>query len=268
MELVRRLYIAAGIIWGVILGIAAGLYVAAGVAGIFWLYIFGDNTWPEWAWGAAYTFGIITGVLTFGFCIYFSWSYCKRLPLIEANQNKETGKAASLLALAFMVVIGYLAFDNYQTGKHAALSRNLVEAEKRRMEDASPHRKVGEDDVDFYCRVTRKQSKLELIYKGDRIKIVPELLLANGQVLFAAAGKYDLIKELAEEILIREEIIAGNKILISDFAILPEDVRCGEKLFFIRSNASIIQNPIKELERVNCSIPSAKVVFPMAVRIQ
>lgn len=266
MKLVRRLYITAGIIWGVILGIPAGLYIAGGVAGIFWLYIFGDNAWPDWALGAAYTIGILAGILIFGICVFFSWSYCQRLSAIEADQKKEIRKAASLLALSFIIMLGYVVFDDYQIEKHVLLTQKIAEDERRRVEDASPYRKVDEHDIDYYCRIIRKQSKIKIVYKDKTIKIVPESLLSNGQLLFAVAGSYALIKDLAKEILISEEIIAGNKILVSDFVVLPENIRCGQKLFFIRSNTSSIQNSVKEIERVHCSIHSAKVGFTMAIR--
>ena len=266
MKLVCRLYIAAGIIWGVILGILSGLYTTAGLVGVFWIYIFGDNAWPDWASGIVYTIGIITGILIFGICIFFSSSYCQRLSAKEVDHVREIRKAASLLALSIIVTFGYIVLDKYQADKYAATAKIRVEKEKRRMVNASPYRKVGENDVDYYCRVVQKQSKLEMIYKGQTLKLTPEAILINGQLLFAVAGSYGLIKELSKELVISEEVVAGNKILASEFYVLPESVRCGKKLFFIRSNHSPIQHSAKEMERVNVSIPSVKAGFTMAIR--
>ncbi len=266
MKLVRRLYITAGIIWGGILGILTGLYIAGGMAGIFWLYIFGDNAWPDWALGTAYIIGIITGILIFGICVFFSWSYCQKLSAIETDQKKEIRKATALIVLSFLIISGYIVFDNYQTEKYALLKQKIEKDEKRRVEDALPYRKVDEKDIDFYCRIIRKQSKIEIIYRGETIKIVPELLLSNGQLLFAVVGSHSLIKDLAKEIFISEKIVPGYKKLILDFAALPENISCGQKLFFIRSNTSRIQRSLKEIERVYFSIPSIRASFTMAIR--
>ena len=266
MKLVHRLYIAAGIIWGVILGVLSGLYVTSGVVGLFWLYIFGDNAWPDWAVGLANTIGIFSGILIFGICVFFSWSYCQSLSAIERDHKREIRKAASLLALSFIVMSGYVVFDDYQTEKNVVVLQKRVNEEKARVEDASPYRKMGENDVDFYCRVIGKQSKIEIIYKGKTIKITPESLLKNGRILFSVEGSYALIRELSKEIVISEEIMVGNKILASDFSVLPESVRCGRKLFFIRSNHFQIQHSAKEMERVYFFIPSEKSGFTMSIR--
>lgn len=40
----------AAIIAGVAFGIAAFLGLFAVCAGVAWLYLFGDDPWPEWSW--------------------------------------------------------------------------------------------------------------------------------------------------------------------------------------------------------------------------
>lgn len=43
----KVLYGLAGLAWGLVLGPMFGLWVGAVVAGVSWLFLFGDNPWPE-----------------------------------------------------------------------------------------------------------------------------------------------------------------------------------------------------------------------------
>ena len=45
---VKRLFVAAGIAWGIVLGIAGGIYAGGIAAGFAWLFLFGDDSWPDW----------------------------------------------------------------------------------------------------------------------------------------------------------------------------------------------------------------------------
>ncbi len=127
-------------------------------------------------------------------------------------------------------------------------------------------RKLGETSIEYYCRVLRKQSKIEVVYNGQRVKIVPEFLLSNGRLLFAVVGPYSSVKFLAEEITINKEIIAGNEVIVSDFVVLPKRERCGEKMFFIRSNVPYLPYSLGEMERVRLYVPSARAGFPMRIQ--
>lgn len=46
---VKRLFVAAGIAWGLVLGIAGGIYAGGLAAGFAWLFLFGDDRWPGWS---------------------------------------------------------------------------------------------------------------------------------------------------------------------------------------------------------------------------
>lgn len=59
------LYVLTGLVWGLLLGALAALFVVAVAAGVSWLYLFGDEPWPEavdWALPAL-GFGVFAAVL-------------------------------------------------------------------------------------------------------------------------------------------------------------------------------------------------------------
>jgi hypothetical protein len=62
---------------GVIAGAVAGAIVAAGViiagAGVFWLFVFGDDAWPRWAEVALVTAGYGAGLVVFASVAVVMW---------------------------------------------------------------------------------------------------------------------------------------------------------------------------------------------------
>jgi len=66
---VKRLFIAAGIAWGIVLGITGGLYAGGLAAGVAWLFLFGDDSWPDWGESAILGVAMAAGLAIFGGCI-------------------------------------------------------------------------------------------------------------------------------------------------------------------------------------------------------
>ncbi len=204
----------------------------------------------------------------FGTCLIIAWSYSKRLARQRYDRNKEIGKAVVVLAVPLVVVLAY-AVINYHVEEQARfLAKARQEEHKRRLEDAAPNKKTGESDLDYYCRVIRKQSKLEIIYQGQSLKIVPEALLSDRQLLFAVSGPYDLINALADEVSFTEDTASGGKVLVSEFVALSENISCGKEMFFIRSVTSRLPYSVDAVHRVEFLIPSVRLGFTMKIRIE
>ena len=43
----RWLHIVTGAVWGLVIGATAAVFTVAAAAGLFWLYLFGDEPWPD-----------------------------------------------------------------------------------------------------------------------------------------------------------------------------------------------------------------------------
>ena len=67
----RRLALLIAIVGGAVLGYFLFLLVAGAVLGVFWLYVFGDDPWPEWS------DIVVGGAIVVGFCA--CWFCCARL---------------------------------------------------------------------------------------------------------------------------------------------------------------------------------------------
>jgi len=264
-KLIRPLYIVISIIWGSILGALSFQVIGSGIAGVFWVFIFGDNAWPSWAWIIVYTVAGLVGVVSFCACVFTGWWYSRKVSGKGAGAKTDYRNGIFLLVLSLIVIFGYVAYDRYQDNKNALLHQQILEAAKKREDDSSPYRKTGESDIDYYCRVIRKRPKMELLYHGYRIKIVPEILVGN-HLLFAISAPYDLVKEIASEIVVREEIIKGNKKLVTEFIALPDNVRCGNAMYFISSIENNLASSLVYTNRVHGDIPSISVGFTFNVR--
>lgn len=58
----KRLFIAAGMAWGILLGIAGGMYAGGVAAGFAWLFLFGDDRWPGWGETAILGVAMLVGL--------------------------------------------------------------------------------------------------------------------------------------------------------------------------------------------------------------
>jgi hypothetical protein len=69
----RWLALLIAVIGGAVLGYAILLFVAGGILGLLWLFVFGDDPWPAWTdyvLGAAI---IIGGLASWVFCSWMIW---------------------------------------------------------------------------------------------------------------------------------------------------------------------------------------------------
>ena len=104
-----RLYIAAGNAWGIVLGVAAGIYAAGIAAGFAWLFLFGDDRWPDWGESAILAVAAIAGLAIFAGCTALGWAAGRNCDAAgPADQARARPVAGGLMLLAVLVGAGGL----------------------------------------------------------------------------------------------------------------------------------------------------------------
>ena len=73
----RTLCALVGAVWGVFIGISAGLYLAALLLGVSWVFLFGDDPWPEAASWMVPLLATGLGLAACGSCIIASYRFGK-----------------------------------------------------------------------------------------------------------------------------------------------------------------------------------------------
>lgn len=100
---VERLCILAGVAWGILLGIAGGIYGAGLAAGFAWLFLFGDSPWPAWSEPAILAVALATGLAIFAGCTAIGWAAARRCGYAQpATRNRSRRIAAGLTVLALL----------------------------------------------------------------------------------------------------------------------------------------------------------------------
>lgn len=62
----RHRWLAAGAAWGLVAGVSVAVYVGGMTAGFFWIFVFGDDPWPEWTGGVTLAASLAAGLAAFG----------------------------------------------------------------------------------------------------------------------------------------------------------------------------------------------------------
>ena len=256
---IRLLFLATGIVWGSLLGVFAALVVGGAITGLFWIFVFGDNAWPDWTGVVITALTVLAGLFVFGSCVVASWKYALTITARQTGHAREYRRAIYLLVLAVAVIIGHTALEQWQTNRHAARSAARVEAERKRMELASPIRQPTEDDVSYYCRIVGKKSgRVSLDYRGTRLVIFQTLLFGD-QVLFGIAGSYDMVQSIAKN----ARLLVGNNDPGLKLRALPESIRCGQTTYFVQSKSDIPSSYIES--KIDLYIPEVAAATPMTV---
>jgi len=141
---VKRLFIAAGIAWGIVLGIAGGFYAGGLAAGVAWLFLFGDDPWPDWGESAILGVAVSAGLAIFGGCIALGWATGRNY---EASGRAGAGWiAAGLILLAVMAGAGMVwRGAHQQAGIDRQRQEQAGEAENLAELQAATHRFTGID---------------------------------------------------------------------------------------------------------------------------
>ncbi len=117
----KRLYLVVGFLWSVLLGAGAGLLATAVAAGVAWIYLFGDSTWPDWTNWAIPGVGIVIGLLTFAGSMIVTRMVASRYDrgAGERADEKGGGVIAWLLLLVGLAVACTVVWQ--QVGRRAEI---------------------------------------------------------------------------------------------------------------------------------------------------
>lgn len=129
----RALMTAAGALWGLLLGLGAALLAAGFAAGVAWLFLFGDDTWPWWAEWAILGVGLVAGLAVFLVCLVLTRMVARRYEEREAEGGGSGGSAlAWLLIVAALAVGGFYVWSGYraeQETQRTAATRSQAQAD-------------------------------------------------------------------------------------------------------------------------------------------
>jgi hypothetical protein len=113
----RHQYLIVGVAWATLLGPIACLVLFAFAAGVSWLWLFGDNPWPETTQWVLPLIGAIGGLVVAGSCIAVAYSYGRSREVSPlANSGRERQKIAVLLITPLLIatLLGIKAWKEKQ----------------------------------------------------------------------------------------------------------------------------------------------------------
>lgn len=128
----RQLYLLAGILWALVLAPMVLLAIVGMGAGVAWLYLFGDEPWPEAAEQALIVLGLIGGL---GTAVAAVWlGYHQGRDRHAAPTTREWQRAVALSAapvvLALLVGAGlWLRARDYEQAMTVAVTREAAFAD-------------------------------------------------------------------------------------------------------------------------------------------
>lgn len=100
---VRWLYTLAGASWGLVLGAAAAVAAVGYALGFSWLFIFGDDRWPEGVGWAYVAIGAVVFALVFSLCALAGYRRGVRL---EATGSTSGAGRRALLSIIGSLLVG------------------------------------------------------------------------------------------------------------------------------------------------------------------
>jgi hypothetical protein len=218
----KRLYLVVGFLCAILLGAGAGLLAAAVAAGVAWIYLFGDSTWPEWTNWAIPGVGIVIGLLTFTGSMIVTRMVASRYDRGAGDRadEKRGGVIAWLLLLLGLAVAGTIAWQ--QVGRHAE-----IEAAREQSAAAARHFPVLLSETHRIVEIAvdwpgggqdgRAVVTLDGVREGDyrldwqvRDKAYDKALLMSEQTLRLTAGTH--VMEFA---LPAQRVVDGYRALLS-----------------------------------------------------
>ncbi len=119
------LYAFVGAAWGLVLGVLAALAVMLVGAGVAWLWLFGDDPWPEAVSWVVPMIGAGAGLVVFVTCVVIGVRHGRSLERAAApGAGRRTATLLLALALASAVAVVGAAWlrGEWQAGERAALS--------------------------------------------------------------------------------------------------------------------------------------------------
>lgn len=107
----RRTYLIASLLWALVLGPAVALGVFALGAGVSWLYLFGDDPWPDAVAWILPLIALSAGLITALAVIWFGYSHGRRLTASGVGTSYAERRNAIMLAIAPLVLCAVVALS-------------------------------------------------------------------------------------------------------------------------------------------------------------
>lgn len=159
----RILYIAAGVVWGLVLAPEAGLVVMKFLAGLDWPAVAGTDYWPLWADWIVVASGAAAGLATFLAALIFGRNFGDRMefsPLGRLHFRRATPWALLVLGVA----VGAMTVRSIDDQRH------FFEAQKRAgLRLAEFSREVHRfEDISVEWLDNGEQGRVFLSFQGER----------------------------------------------------------------------------------------------------
>jgi hypothetical protein len=100
----RGLYTLAGLLWGVAIGAMAGIQAAGVAAGALWLFVYGDETWPESAGWIMLAAGGTAAAVGFAAILVAARRHAAQLAR-QTPQQQRAGRRRGWILLALAPVV-------------------------------------------------------------------------------------------------------------------------------------------------------------------
>lgn len=114
----RNGYLLAGVAWALFLAPAAAYTVLGGVAGVLWLYVFGDNPWPAATDWMIPVIGLLVLVSTAACCISYAYKYGREKEIKAEKDCGREWRRVLMWTLAPLVLIAVTAVAFWQRSMH------------------------------------------------------------------------------------------------------------------------------------------------------
>lgn len=128
----RHQYLVVGALWALILGLCACLLLVGFSAGVSWLWIFGDDPWPEATRWVLPLIGVIGGILVALTCMVVAKSYGRKreaLPRTTSRGDQRKVFALLITPLVLLLLVGLYGWTKsreYAEAVKAAAQREAV----------------------------------------------------------------------------------------------------------------------------------------------
>lgn len=160
---IQKLYLAAGLIWGLVLGPDAGL-AAAGVMGqVAWLYTFQNGAWATWIIGA---FGVFFGLFVLTVCVQLGAFGGRRYDGVSEKRQRHVRAIPWMLMLVGVCMggIAYLTLEDRQRTIFAYLQEQQAAA-NRLLEMVRSRHRISSYNLEWPGGT--EDGRLSLSFTGD-----------------------------------------------------------------------------------------------------
>jgi hypothetical protein len=266
-------------------------------AGFFWIFVFGDNPWPESIGTILPLLMILFFLVPWLLSIWVGFTTGKRLET-EPELNKKHVLVSVCLTIVPILLIalhqlnvgnigpktdGQLCNEICQQKGYSASAMVPTESSDKSCtcfddsgrevlnipvepglrEKDSRQEQPDESKTGYYCRVIFPDIRpVKLSYKDETLSITPTILGYDNQndALFAVRGSSRAVHEFSNEVVLKINGEAPD----SNFSLMAIETSCGEDVYFIDVNIPGLNTwPDAGVELL---IPSIKAMFNMQIR--